>query len=105
MWFAACAATSGGGRALFIDHRTTPENPQLDTNTTGDDLAYGFAGRRIFGQRLVTHTLCYLEAPRLVARIARNGFVGIGRHYSISALQWRRPVGKASADSLIMAEI
>jgi len=80
MWFAACAATSGGGRALFIDHRTTPENPQLDTNTTGDDLAYGFAGRRIFGQRLVTHTLCYLEAPRsrccngagLLARPART---------------------------------
>lgn len=105
MWFAACAATSGGGRTLFIDHRTTPENPQLNTNTAGDDLAHGFAGRRVLGQRLVTHTLCYLEAPRLVARIARNGFVGIGRHYSISVLQWRRSVGRLSADGLIMAEI
>ncbi len=105
MWSAACAATSGGGRTLFIDHGTTPENPQLDTNTTGDDLAYGFAGRRVLGQRLVTHTLCYLEAPRLVARIAGNGLVGIGWHYSISVLQWRRPVGRVSADGLIMAEI
>jgi hypothetical protein len=49
--------------------------------------------------------LCYLEAPRPVARIARNGFVGIGRHYLISVLQWRRPVGRVSADGLIMAEI
>ncbi len=80
MWFAACAATSSGGRTLFIDNGTTPENPQLNTNTTGDDLAYGFAGRRVLGQRLVTHTLRYLEAPRFVARIAWNGFVGIGRH-------------------------
>lgn len=105
MWFAACAATSGSGRTLFIDHGTAPENPELDTNTAGDDLAYGFAGRRVLAQRLCTHTLCYLEAPRLVARIARNGFVGIGRHYLISVLQWRRPVGRASADGLIMAEI
>jgi hypothetical protein len=49
--------------------------------------------------------LCYLEAPRLVARIARNGFVGIGRHYSISMLQWRWSVGRLNVDGLIMAEI
>lgn len=105
MWSAACAATSGSGRTLFVDHRAAPENPQPDANTTGNDLAHGFTGRRVLGQRLVTHTLCYLEAPRLVARPARNGFVGIGRHYSISEFQWRQPVGRLSTDGLIMAEI
>ncbi len=105
MGFAGRAATSGGGRALLVDHRTAPENPPLDTNTTGDDLANRLAGHRILGQRLIIHALRYFEAPWLVARFARNGFVGISRHRSSSALQWRRPVGRASPKGLIMAEI
>ena len=80
MWFAACATTSSGCGTLLIDYRAAPENPSSNTNSTSDDFAHRFAGHGVFGQRPVTHTLHYFEAPWLVARVMRDGFVGVGWH-------------------------
>ena len=90
MWPAGCAAARGGCRAFLIDYGTAPEHAQPDTTSSGNNHADRFAGDRIFGQGWLTHALKYFEAPRLVALFAGDGFVGVGRHCSISVLRCPR---------------
>lgn len=105
MWPAGCAATRGGCGTFLIDYRATPEHSQPDTTASGDDHADGFARDRICGQGRLTHALSYFETPRLVALLAGDSFVGVGRHCSISV--FRRPwfFGRAGEAGLIMAGI
>ncbi len=105
MWPASCAATRGGCRTFLIDHRTAPEHAQLNSTAPGDDHADRFACDRILGQGWLTHAMKYFEAPRLVALFAGDGFVGVGRHCSISVFRCPALFGRASEAGLIMAEI
>jgi hypothetical protein len=105
MWPAGCAATRGGSRTFLIDYRAAPEYSQLNTTASGDDHTDKFACGRILGQGRLTHAMKYFEAPRLLALFAGDGFVGVGRHCSISVFRCPALFGRASDVGLIMAEI
>jgi len=84
----ACCATTGRGRGtLFIDDGAAPENAELDTCATGNDLANGRACHRIRGQGIVSDALKNLETPWLRGRVARNGFISVGGHCTVSFSQ------------------
>ena len=84
MWPACCAATRGGSRALFVDHRAASEHAEFQANPASDDFSNRLARGRILREWVVAHALKNLEAARLFGRIAGNCLVNVGWHHSVS---------------------
>lgn len=80
MRLAGCTAAGRSSGTLFVDHGAAPENAELNADSASDDFANRLAGFRVFRQRRVIHALMNFEASRRIARLARNGLVGVGWH-------------------------